>query len=166
MSKLIPLTQGYSCIVDDADYEWLSGFKWQYANGYAARGVFEGGRSIKVYMHRLILGITGRSQGDHANRNRLDNRRSNLRASNASQNRANAKVKMDSSTGFKGVRRRKETRYKTRNPKWDARITVGCDRKFLGSFLSPEEAARAYDAAALEHFGPFAATNKTLGLLT
>lgn len=64
---------------------------------------------------------------------------------------------MHSSSGFKGVSKRAG--------KWRAYITVGGRFISLGSFTTVREAARAYDAAAREHFGEFAATNEDLGLL-
>lgn len=53
--------------------------------------------------------------------------------------------------GFKGVKRNWGC--------WAASIFVDGKALHLGQFDAPEEAARAYDAAALEHFGEFARLN-------
>ena len=49
--RLIPLTDGLYAYVDAADYEWLSGYTWWSASGYAART--ENGKTI--FMHREIM---------------------------------------------------------------------------------------------------------------
>ena len=74
-TRTIPLTRGLVALVDAADYEWLSQWKWSAdGDGYAVRE--ERGERIK--MHRLLL--PGAPTVDHANRVRHDNRRCNLRA--------------------------------------------------------------------------------------
>jgi hypothetical protein len=47
---------------------------------------------------------------------------------------------------------------------WMARIGFEKKRIFLGYYIAEEEAARAYDKAAIEHHGEFACTNESLGL--
>jgi hypothetical protein len=101
-------------------------------------------------MHRLIMGPG--PQVDHKDGNGLNNRRSdNLRFATDTQNRANQKVRKDSTTGFKGVRPHRD--------KFQARIRVKGREITLGSFATPEEAALAYNAAAKECFGEFARPN-------
>lgn len=46
-----------------------------------------------------------------------------------------------------------------RDGRYQSRIRVEGRQIHLGTFASAEEAARAYDAAALRHFGDFANTN-------
>lgn len=67
-------------IVDDEDYPLLSRFKWYVStNGYAVwRGVKDG-RKQTIRLHRLIAQPEKGLVVDHINRNKLDNRRSNLR---------------------------------------------------------------------------------------
>lgn len=87
-------------------------------------------------MHRQIMGVLV----DHENRNKLDNRRSNLKPCTEVENQANRGRRRDSTAPFKGV---------TRHPsgKWQARRTVaGCRRSF-GYHDTPEAAA----AALVEH---------------
>lgn len=52
-----------------------------------------------------------------------------------------------------------------RNNKYRARIVANDKRVHLGVFDSAKDAAMAYDTAARQHHGEYAATNKSLGLL-
>jgi hypothetical protein len=129
------------CIIDIDDIYVLENVTWYEGSDKWAYVKAEiNGKDTK--MHRLIMGMTDPTiQVDHINGNTLDNRKSNLRESNNSTNHMNQSVRSDNRSGFKGVSKR----YK----KWHARI--GRNGKiFLGSFNTPEEAARAYDAKAKE----------------
>lgn len=92
---------------------------------------------------------------DHSNRDPSDNRIANLREATTRQNARNQGAKNPKS-GFKGV-------YTSRD-KWFASIRIDGGPKYLGRFNTKEDAARAYDAAALELHGEFACTNEALGL--
>ena len=149
--KQIELTRGYVATVDDADYEWLTSLgSWsarETVDGrvYAQRAV---GRTTEQ-MHRVIA---GHALVDHINGDGLDNRRSNLRPATVTQNNRNARRRKDNRSGFKGVTRQA-------SGLWRARITVDGLQIRLGTFDAPEDAARAYDAAAIHHFGEFARLN-------
>jgi len=147
--KRIPLTEGYYALVDAADYETLSQYNWRFYNGYAAR---QQGRKT-IYMHRQIAEPPDGMMVDHANRNKLDNRRSNLRVCTRRENILNQAGKQTSRSRFKGVE------YRKGSDKCFARIRVGGKRLWLGSFDDEAEAARAYDRAAVEHLGEFAHLN-------
>lgn len=95
---------------------------------------------------------------DHKDGNPLNNRKDNLRLATATQNARNRKLGSDSKTGFKGVNQ-------IPNGKYRARIWINGSNKNLGTFDIAEEAAEAYDKAALSFFGAFAKTNKELGLI-
>jgi len=87
-------------------------------------------------------------------------RKLQLRRTTSALNQANRR-RVRSKSGFKGVSWDSTKRERP----WRAHITVHGKFTFLGAFGTPEEAARAYDAAAREQFGEFAATNADLGLL-
>ena len=72
----IRLSDGQVALIDDEDFERLNQYPWCVTNGYAMRKV--GGEA--VYMHREILGAGPDQECDHANLNRLDNHRTNLRS--------------------------------------------------------------------------------------
>ena len=94
--RVIHLTKGASTIVDDADYELLSRWRWKlHPQGYAARTTWNAAdkKWATVLMHRLVASTPGHLQADHINRDRLDNRRSNLRNVTPSENTWNQPLK-------------------------------------------------------------------------
>jgi ribosomal protein S14 len=146
--KLLPLANADQLAeVDDDVFEWASKREWRlHSKGYVISG--------RHYLHRIILSLAGRSnQGDHRDGNKLDNRRENLRLATHSQNLWNAGKKSHNKSGYKGVYLCRSTgRYR-------AEIRANNRAIKLGRFNSPEEAARAYDAAARQHHGSFAYLN-------
>jgi hypothetical protein len=106
-------------------------------------------------MHRVILGLPPKNPHvDHKNHDRLDNRRSNLRIVTQAQNNTNRRKRAGTSSRFKGV-----TWSKPRQ-KWEAQIQVDGWHRMLGRFATEEEAARAYNQAALAAWGEFAFLNE------
>lgn len=153
MAKEIPLTKGAVAIVSDEDYERVSQYKWSLQSaGYAVRGIKRDGRWTHELMHRFILGDSCAGLDvDHINMDRLDNRRSNLRMATRSQNMANTRA---ISGKFKGVS------YDRRRSKYTAVIHVGKHKIWLGYHRTAEDAAAAYNVAAIKFFGDYARLNK------
>lgn len=167
--KLIPLSQQskknkgkYFAMVDDADYEWLNQWKWNATKSkntfYASRGVWNGMNMTTILMHRFILGLVDpKIQGDHKNRNGLDNRRCNLRIATNSQNQANRSKPKRKSSKYKGV-----YLCNTWN-KWKSQLRKNGKTIILGYFpftkVGEINAAIAYDKAAKKYHGEFAWLN-------
>lgn len=157
--KLIPLRGKYGrgkfAKVSPEDYDELSKFKWYVNNrGYAARMSRLNGKRKTVLMHRSVLNAEIGTEIDHANQEPLDNRRCNLRFATREENQRN-KYKPKGKSKYKGVHPRSTDPYR----KWMASIRFDGETHTLGHFFTEEEAAIAYDKAALEHHGEFAAIN-------
>ena len=155
-SREIPLTKGLVAIVDAEDYERLLAYHWHATSGpwnnthYAASQ----DSGTRLRMHRVILGLgPDDPEVDHINRNGLDNRRCNLRLVSRRQNALNQSLRRTNTTGFKGAS------WSKCNSCWWARIKVSGKTIHLGYFDSAEDAARAYDAAAIKYNGEFAWLN-------
>jgi hypothetical protein len=89
--KYIPLTQGKYAKVDAEDYDLINCFKWRVVNGYAVAAYYEGGKHLcDIPMHRLILNTPAKMDTDHKNRDKLDNRKANLRAVSRTLNNFNS----------------------------------------------------------------------------
>jgi len=153
----IPLTQGRFAKVDPADYVWLAQFRWHCkANTdiiYAVRTIQVAGKSKRIYMHRQIMDTPEDLVCDHVNHDGLDNRRGNLRNCTTSQNNANRRCAPTATSQYLGVS------WDKRRRKWVAYIKKEGKQRFLGSFDSEIDAAKAYDRAARRLHGPFAHLN-------
>lgn len=91
---------------------------------------------------------------DHEDGDKTNNAIKNLRLATPSENAANAhKLRRNNTSGFRGVSFYKLT------GRWTAKINVNRRLRHLGYFDSAEAAARAYDRAAITHFGQFASCN-------
>lgn len=140
--RAIELTNGGQALVDDEDYPVLSLWRWQLSKqGYAVRSEYiknvrtktkRGWRSINrlIFMHRVVNKTPQGLYTDHINRNKLDNRKSNLRDCTYSQNLINRPLKKD------GIQFRKD------RPKSPWRVYVSCNKKeiYIGCFPDYEDA--------------------------
>ena len=116
--KKIKLSKGKVALVDNEDYIWLNQWKWHFmAGGYAMRHlrISEDKNSKLIYMHRQILNTPKGLESDHINRNKLDNRKENLRVATRSQNNMNRKKRINCTSKYKGVSWHKQRK------KWQAR---------------------------------------------
>ena len=151
----VSLPRGRVALIDEEDADLVRTFpSWylriHHGNEYAYAYL---GKNSHIRMHRLIANyIAGRI--DHENGNGLDNRKSNLRPGVGWRNMANQRHRKSIKTSqYKGVCWSKVM------SSWWAQI--GKDRKHhsLGFFKSEEDAAKTYDAKAIELFGEYACIN-------
>jgi hypothetical protein len=149
MSAEIPLTKGKYAVIDNDDFKRVSKYKWcldgRYAKGYV------NGKQIRL--HVFVTNAKLGEEIDHINGDGLDNRKCNLRVCTKSQNQMNKGIILNH-TGYKGVHSRKSGLFY-------AQIWVG-KNIHLGSFKTAKEAADAYDEAALQVYGSFAKTNRSI----
>lgn len=159
----ISITKNFVAIVDTCDAD-LANLRWYTISGtytkYAIRNSSKLlGPQKRIKMHRVILErILGRAlvKGetvDHINRDGLDNRRSNLRLATKSQNAQNTPEYSRNTSGYKGVSWAKDKKM------WVAQIRAQKKTYRLGYFIDIDDAARAYNEAALKYHGEFAYQN-------
>jgi hypothetical protein len=156
----IPLTRGYYTLIDEADAKALAGGRWHVQIGRNGEGKPYAAKVINkqlMYLHRHLLAVPANLFVDHINGDTLDNRRSNLRICSASENQRNQRK-----AGWKGVYRAKP-RTATESPRYYSAICYRekGNRRYirLGYFDTALEAAKAYNQAALNHYGKYACLN-------
>jgi len=140
---------GEKIIVDTEDLPKVEEYNWCISGGgYAVRCI----NMKNVYFHKQIIETKEGEWADHINRNKLDNRKCNLRSCTPSQNAFN-RTPSHKTSKYKGVSLSKK------NNNWVAMIYKGKDVRYLGSFENEIDAAKAYNEAAKELFGEFAYLN-------
>lgn len=147
----VPLANGKGvAIVSPEDHVWAMERRWNLdPRGYARTTV----RRRSYFLHRLLLNAPKGVLVDHINGEPLDCRRENLRLCNAKENARSRRKHRNTSSRFKGVT------WHARVGKWQAVIVPNGRMRYLGLYVSEEEAGRAYDRAAVEEFGAFAKLN-------
>ncbi len=159
--KKIKLTQNQFALVDNEDYEKVNQYKWHIGYNkksrtfYALRSQYnkKEKRDITIRMHRFIVNAKKGEMVDHKKHNGLDNRKSNLRIVNNSQNQMNKRRHKNSTSKYKGV-------YRFNKNKWRALIACNKIKHHIGLFINEIEAAKAYNKKAIELFGEYAYLNK------
>ena len=143
--------KGIKVTVDDEDFEELNKHRWHLSYyGYARTGI----NHEKVMMHRLILGAKKGQLVDHTNRDTLDNRKTNIMICTKKQNQTNQKLRIDNTSGYKGVSWHKIS------SKWKAEISHLGEGIHLGLFRTKKDAAKAYNEAVFKYHDKYAYLNQ------
>ena len=140
--------KGEEFYFDLEDYEKIKEDCWHIdANGYVVNGK-------RKRFHRIIMNLNNpKIPIDHINHKKIDNRKSNLRVVNKSQNAMNQSTSVANTSGITGVGWHK------RKGKWRAYIKVDYKQKELGYYNSFEEAKQARLKAENERFGKYSYKN-------
>jgi hypothetical protein len=150
----VPLTQGFTTVVDLADWPRVAPYTWCVFNAhtkwpYAVTGS-RGCRTGRLFLHRLLLEAPSHLHVDHRDLDTLNNRRGNLRLVTPAENHANQRH-FGTSSRFRGVI--------WHRGKWRATIMARGKHRYLGRFVDEVEAARAVDAALRAAWGEHARLN-------
>ena len=145
-------------MIDAEDLDKVSKYCWcENDQGYIRSNI---GDRTYVLLHRFVLNINDKRIIDHKNRNKKDNRKTNLRITNKQQNAINCGVYRNNTTGVKGVRKSKNgERYVSYIGKDDRIIHIG-------TYDTLEEARQARVEKEIELFGEFAFQDEKGGDLT
>ena len=130
--RLIDLTQGRWTLIEEIDYPTIKNLSFYCYNNYAKCKI-----AGKLYpLHQLI----GGKGWDHINRNKLDNRRSNIREATHQQQIWNVGIKnVPKTSQYKGV--------SWQQGKWRSEIRNNGKLIFLGTYSDEIDAALAFDVA-------------------
>ena len=146
--------KGERFLIDDDDYELVSGYSWYTCKGYLQARVKGSPTHKRVKLHRLIMEAEKGDIVDHINGDALDNRKCNLRIVTAQQNAFN-RHNYVSHTGYKGVASGGSS-----GNGYRVFIGINGKRVYLGYFDNPHDAARMYNFWAHDLFGDYACLNK------
>jgi hypothetical protein len=158
MTVRIALGYNRYALIDHEDLERVVEYRWYYSyKGKHVRATVSMGKGSNkfktVLLHRFIMNAPDDLQVDHINEDVLDNRKQNLRLCTHGENGQNRGKQKNGKNPYKGI---------TQNPnskRWMAHIGYNKKHYYLGTYATPEEAARAYNEAALKHHGAFAKLN-------
>ena len=135
----------------DAGKRWRKG---QVAGSINGQGYMEVKFQGRVYQaHRLAWALHFGEQPpeflDHINRDKLDNRITNLRPATKSQNNANRTALRNNKHGIKGCY------WINKTSSWRVQCRVNKKLHNVGYFKELDAAKAAYTAFAAQHFGEF-----------
>lgn len=153
----IPLSKGMVAYVCKCHHDLVKPYKWHYAGyGYAARTLWDkknkksGGMQ---YLHRVVANTPKNKATDHIDGNKLHCAHWNLRIVDQNSNVFNSGLSRRSTTGFKGVS------YMSSKNRFRAYISNNRRQQHIGLYKTANEAAIAYNVAAIEQWGPYARLN-------
>jgi hypothetical protein len=129
--------------IDFEDIDNIKQYKWYLTkDGYAQTKT----KNISMKLHRFIMDSQNNYIIDHINRNRLDNRKCNLRYVTITQNNINKNKQSNNTSGYTGISWDKEKN------KWMAYINISGKTKFLGYFSDINEAVKIRQEAEQKYY--------------
>jgi hypothetical protein len=131
--------QPQTVIIDYDQLEKFNQYRWSMNNsGYPY--------SSKGSLHDFLFGKPDKGlEWDHENKNKRDYRKSNLRQVTRLQNNFNLPIRIDNTSGHKGVS------WHRKNKNWVAQIHLHGQHIHLGSFANKEDAIAARKAGELRY---------------
>ena len=139
-------SKGEEFYFDLEDYDKIKNTHWSLnLHGYVSGHI----NRVNTELHTTIIDRASGMNIDHINRNRLDNRKSNLRVCTISENRRNSSLSRKNTSGISGVSWFKKT------SQWRARITVDKKEIHLGCFSNKDDAIKARLLAEKKYFKEF-----------
>lgn len=152
----LSISKGMTTLIDHEDYLRLAAAKLLKWNAqkvgkryYASRNT----KDQKLYLHRWVMNAPTGMVIDHIDGDSLNNMKANLRLCHHRDNARNQRNQENRQSVFKGVTKQRNS------PSWISQIEFGGEHVRLGSFGTAEDAAKAYDLAAVLLFGDFALPN-------
>lgn len=162
-NEIVKLNDGITCkiittnkgkrefLFDSDDMRKLDGMYWYEDDyGYLTHCEVKDGKNKYIRFHRLVMGARQNEYVDHINRDKRDNRKSNLRICKHIDNDRNKDISSKNTSGYIGVG------YDNARKKWKASITVNRKSIYLGRYPTIEEAIVARLRAEKEYFGEYA----------
>lgn len=135
-------------IIDDEDYDKIKHLRWRLSTiGYVTAR--DNVLKQEVYIHRLLLNAPNNLLVDHINKNKLDNRKINIRLVTKSQNAMNSKKQNNNTSGCRGVYWRQERSC------WLVYINVNGKRIGLGHYKDFNSAVATRKEGELKYFGEY-----------
>lgn len=164
--KNVQLSNGNFALVDDEDFEYVTKRTFSRSkkmcwskgsNGYArcyVHGWNGDGKAVIISMQNYLMEPPKGMMVDHINRNKLDNRKCNLRLCSKSQNIVNSKKRTKTKNTHRGV-------YETDNGLWLVRLQKDGKCIFYKTFCSKKEAIEAHKKIHHQIWGAFSPVKKT-----
>jgi len=85
MATTVPLDKGLDAVIDDDHWNLVKDYRWYEYHGAARCEANQGGKTVHLRMHRLIMGARPGERVLHRDGNGLNNQKGNLVVVSAKQ---------------------------------------------------------------------------------
>lgn len=145
----IIITQKYERIIIDKDkLKELRKYRWFIdKKGYASCYYKVDGKQKSLKMHRLVIDAPSKAIVDHKDKNKLNNRLSNLRIVNSTESNRNNTRRKDNTSGVTGVM------WDSIKRRWKAFVYINSKRIWILSTKNKEDAIKARLQAEKDYYG-------------
>ena len=130
--------------IDIDDVDRVKNYKWSLSSSGYIDNI-----KTRISLHRFIMNCPEGKVVDHINRDKLDNRKCNLRICSQSQNSMNKCKQSNNTSGYTGVY------WDKKSSKWQSKIKINGKSINLGYYDDLEEAIKVRKQAEIKYFGEY-----------